>query len=106
MDWLKHVDTLRAEHPSLQIREADGLLPQYVLHQLSEATKGDAIIVTGVGQHQMWAAQYCGFHEANTLITSGGLGSMGFEVPAALGAKVGTARQDSLVHRRGRRISR
>ena len=89
MDWLKHVDSLRAEHPSLQIREADGLLPQYVLNQLSEATKGDAIIVTGVGQHQMWAAQYCGFHEPNTLITSGGLGSMGFEVPAALGAKVG-----------------
>jgi acetolactate synthase-1/2/3 large subunit len=56
---------------------------------LTEATHGDSIIVTGVGQHQMWAAQYCAFSEPNTLITSGGLGSMGFEVPAALGAKVG-----------------
>jgi acetolactate synthase-1/2/3 large subunit len=60
-----------------------------VLRELSDATQGGSIIVTGVGQHQMWAAQYCAFHEPNTLITSGGLGSMGFEVPAALGAKVG-----------------
>ena len=48
-----------------------------------------AIIVTGVGQHQMWAAQHCSFEESNTLVTSGGLGAMGFEVPAAIGAKVG-----------------
>jgi len=89
IDWLRHVDTLRAEHPSVHIRNTDALLPQFVLRQLSEATKGESIIVTGVGQHQMWAAQYCAFHEPNTLITSGGLGTMGFEVPAALGAKVG-----------------
>ena len=80
---------MRAEHPPLQIRETDELLPQFVLKQLSDATKGESIVVTGVGQHQMWAAQFCSFHEPNTLITSGGLGSMGFEVPAALGAKVG-----------------
>jgi acetolactate synthase-1/2/3 large subunit len=89
IDWLRYVDTLRAEHPSARIRHTDALLPQFVLRQLSEATKGESIIVTGVGQHQMWAAQHCAFHEPNTLITSGGLGSMGFEVPAALGAKVG-----------------
>ena len=89
IDWLRYVDTLRAEHPPLQIRDTEGLLPQFVLRELSEATHGEAIIVTGVGQHQMWAAQFCAFHEPNSLITSGGLGSMGFEVPAALGAKVG-----------------
>ena len=88
-DWLRHVETLRAEHPPAQIRQTDALLPQFVLKELSEVTQGQAIIVTGVGQHQMWAAQYCAFHEPNTLITSGGLGSMGFEVPAAIGAKVG-----------------
>ena len=89
LDWLHYIDTLRAEHPSLYIRETDDLLPQYVLHQLAEVADGEAIIVTGVGQHQMWAAQHCTFNEPNSLITSGGLGAMGFEVPAALGAKVG-----------------
>ena len=89
MDWLHYIDNLRAEHPSTVIRETDALLPQFVLRELTRATQGEAIIVTGVGQHQMWAAQYCSFREPNTLITSGGLGSMGFEVPAALGAKVG-----------------
>jgi acetolactate synthase-1/2/3 large subunit len=89
VEWLRRVDTLRSEHPSLNIRETDALLPQFVMRQLSELTEGRAIIVTGVGQHQMWAAQHYGFKEPNTLITSGGLGAMGFEVPAALGAQVG-----------------
>tara|TARA_B100000315_G_scaffold205263_1_gene198954 strand:- start:1775 stop:3469 length:1695 start_codon:yes stop_codon:yes gene_type:complete len=89
IDWLRYVDTLRAEHPAAQIRDTDALLPQFVLRELSKVTRGDSIIVTGVGQHQMWAAQYCTFNQPNTLITSGGLGSMGYEVPAALGAKVG-----------------
>ena len=95
LEWLQHIDTLRAEHPSFSIRSTDELLPQYVLKQLSEITNGDSIIVTGVGQHQMWAAQHYAFKEPNTLLTSGGLGAMGFEVPAALGAKVG--RPDKLV---------
>jgi acetolactate synthase I/II/III large subunit len=56
---------------------------------LSEVTQGEAVVVTGVGQHQMWAAQFYRFKEANSWLTSGGLGAMGFEVPAALGAKVG-----------------
>jgi len=89
MDWLKFVDTLRAEHPLNQLPESGELLPQQVLTELAQATRGETIVVTGVGQHQMWAAQYCNFREPNTLITSGGLGSMGFEVPAALGAKMG-----------------
>jgi acetolactate synthase-1/2/3 large subunit len=89
IEWLRYTDNLRVEHPSTQIRETQELLPQYVLTELSKATNGEALIVTGVGQHQMWAAQYCDFQEPNTLITSGGLGTMGFEVPAALGAKLG-----------------
>jgi acetolactate synthase-1/2/3 large subunit len=89
VDWLRHIDQLRKEHPSLYIRESDVLLPQYVLKQLSDVAQGNAIVVTGVGQHQMWAAQHFTFNEPNSLITSGGLGAMGFEVPAALGAKVG-----------------
>ncbi len=89
LEWLRQVDKLRTEHPPLQIRETEQLLPQFVLKKLSDATQGDSIIVTGVGQHQMWAAQFCKFRQPNTLITSGGLGAMGFEVPAAIGAKVG-----------------
>jgi acetolactate synthase-1/2/3 large subunit len=89
LDWIKETDTLRAEHPSLFIRKSDVLLPQQVMKQISDETNGEAIIVTGVGQHQMWAAQHYRYKEPNSLITSGGSGAMGFEVPAALGAKVG-----------------
>ena len=88
-DWVHHVEQMRLEHPSHKIRETEQLLPQYILRELSEVTKGNALIVTGTGQHQMWAAQHCTYTEPNSLITSGGLGAMGFEVPAALGAKVG-----------------
>ncbi|MYC30879.1 MAG: biosynthetic-type acetolactate synthase large subunit [Chloroflexi bacterium] len=89
VEWLQYIDTLRAEHPSLNIRQTNELLPQFVMKQLSDITEGEAIIVTGVGQHQMWAAQHYAYKEPNSLLTSGGLGAMGFEVPAALGAKVG-----------------
>ncbi len=88
-DWIKHIEQMRLEHPSLKIRETNKLLPQFILRKLSEVTDSKAIVITGVGQHQMWAAQHCSFKEHNLLITSGGLGAMGFEVPAALGAKVG-----------------
>ena len=80
---------MKAQHPSHLVRESDELLPQYVLQQLTEVTQGRGIVVTGVGMHQMWAAQHCRFTEPNTFITSGGLGTMGCEVPAALGAQVG-----------------
>ena len=88
-EWVKHIEDLRREHPSYKIRDTDKLIPQYIIKQLSEITNGQAIIVTGVGQHQMWAAQHYGFKDSNCLITSGGLGAMGFEVPAAMGAQVG-----------------
>ena len=88
-DWLRRIEQLRMEHPSRRIRETEKLIPQFILRQLSEITEGKAILVTGVGQHQMWAAQHYDFNEANTLLTSGGLGAMGYEVPAAIGAKIG-----------------
>ena len=88
-EWVQRIEQMRVEHPSHKIRETDELTQQYILKTLSEITEGRAIIVTGVGQHQMWAAQHCSFKEPNSLITSGGLGAMGFEVPAAIGAKVG-----------------
>jgi acetolactate synthase-1/2/3 large subunit len=89
VDWVGQLDKWRREHPSISIRDCDEILPQYVVRQIYEITKGDAIIVTGVGQNQMWAAQHYFFDKPNSLITSGGLGTMGFELPAAMGAKVG-----------------
>jgi acetolactate synthase-1/2/3 large subunit len=89
IDWIKRLDDWRKEHPSLDIRDSDGLLPQYVVQQIYKATNGEAIIVTGVGQHQMWAAQHYWYDKPNTFISSGGLGTMGFGLPAAIGAKVG-----------------
>lgn len=89
VDWIRQIDDWRREHPSNVIREHDGLLPQYVVSKIYQATQGDAIIVTGVGQNQMWSARYFGYDKPNSLISSGGLGTMGFELPAAIGAKVG-----------------
>ena len=73
----------------LAINDGDKLLPQRVIREIYEATKGDAIVVTGVGQHQMWAAQHYFFDNPDSFISSGGLGTMGFGLPAAMGAKVG-----------------
>ena len=89
LEWLQHIDRLKQEHPSTKIRETDKLLPQYIISQLAEATEGKALIVTGVGQHQMWAAQHYTYTEPRSLVTSGGSGAMGFEVPGAMGAQVG-----------------
>jgi len=88
VEWLRRIDELKRDHPSMTIRPTDKLLPQYIINQISDATDGKAIIVTGVGQHQMWAAQHYMFTEPRSLVTSGGSGAMGFEVPAAMGAQV------------------
>jgi len=87
--WFQQLEDWRKEHPSTAIRECEGLLPQLVIRKIYEETQGEAIIVTGVGQNQMWAAQHYCFDKPNSLISSGGLGTMGFELPAAMGAKVG-----------------
>jgi acetolactate synthase-1/2/3 large subunit len=94
-DWLGEIDELKARHPGMPTSDAGKILPQQVIRDLHRATTGKAIVVTGVGQHQMFAAQHYGFTEPNTWITSGGLGTMGFEVPAAMGAAV--ARPDMTV---------
>jgi len=89
IEWLRQLDDWRRKHPSMEIRECEELIPQYVISKIYEVTKGEAIIVTGVGQNQMWAAQHYWYTKPNTLISSGGLGTMGFGLPAAMGAKVG-----------------
>jgi acetolactate synthase-1/2/3 large subunit len=86
--WLKAIAEMKKKFP-LTYREKARVLPQYVIQQISEATKGEAVIATGVGQHQMWAAQFYQFNRPRSLITSGGLGTMGFGLPAAIGAQFG-----------------
>ncbi len=89
IEWIKQLDEWWKQHPLTDVNDGTGLLPQYIIHQLYEMTRGDAITVTGVGQHQMWAAQHYLHKEPGHFITSGGLGTMGFGLPAAMGAKVG-----------------
>ena len=89
IDWLNHIAKLKEDHPSLKLKKSNELTGQYVVKSLSDETDGKSVIVTGVGQHQMWAAQHYLYCAQNSWISSGGLGTMGFEVPAALGAKVG-----------------
>jgi acetolactate synthase-1/2/3 large subunit len=86
-DWVAWFRKMRQEHPSILIPEVDKVLPQYVIKSIYDASGADAYYVTGVGQHQMWAAQYFWVDKPNGFITSGGLGTMGFEIPAALGAQ-------------------
>lgn len=89
LEWVQHIEDLKRDHPSMDIRDTDKLLPQFIIRELSKATEGQAIVVTGVGQHQMWAAQHYVFTEPRSFVTSGGSGAMGFEVPGAMGAQVG-----------------
>ncbi len=89
IEWMHQLEDWRKEHPSTEIRDSEGLLPQFVIRKIYEVTQGEAIIVTGVGQNQMWAAQHYWYNKPNSLISSGGLGTMGFGLPAAMGAKVG-----------------
>jgi acetolactate synthase-1/2/3 large subunit len=86
--WYKQIETWKKEHPLSFKDTPDVIQPQAVIKLLDEMTKGDAIITTGVGQHQMWAAQFYTFTRPRQLITSAGLGSMGYGYPAAMGAKV------------------
>ena len=96
-DWMEHISKLRQDHPSLAIPPSDRLQTQHVMATLNDVLQDDpgATVVTGVGQHQMWAAQFLAFNQVNTFVSSGGQGAMGFEVPAALGIQAG--RPDSTV---------
>ncbi len=87
-EWIKVVEDFKKKHP-MKYKNEGKLKPQYIIEQINDITKGDAIIVTEVGQHQMWAAQWYKYIHPRTFISSGGLGTMGFGFPAAMGAKVG-----------------
>ncbi|ANS77269.1 acetolactate synthase catalytic subunit [Paenibacillus yonginensis] len=87
--WLEQLQEYKVQHP-LRYTDSDTVIkPQYVLEMISETTQGNAIITTDVGQHQMWTAQFYRFKHPRSLITSGGLGTMGFGFPAAIGVQVG-----------------
>jgi acetolactate synthase-1/2/3 large subunit len=94
--WWAELDTLREDYPLGYAAPEDGsLAPQYVVERLGQLCGPDAIYVSGVGQHQMWASQFISYEHPYTWLNSGGLGTMGYAVPAAMGAKVG--RPDALV---------
>ncbi len=93
--WLAKIDEMKKKYP-LKYENSDGKLrPQYVVEEISNITKGEAIICTEVGQNQMWAAMFYKFTKPRTMISSGGLGTMGFGFPAAIGAQMG--RPDAVV---------
>jgi acetolactate synthase-1/2/3 large subunit len=94
--WRAQLAQWRARFPyTYDVGDGSTIKPQYVVEQLRDATPDDVILVAGVGQHQMWASQFWRFEHPRTWINSGGLGTMGFAVPAAMGAKVG--RPDRMV---------
>ena len=87
--WLAQTADWKNNHPLPQPKNAQGLIkPQEVIVALDNIKTSDAVVVTDVGQHQMWTAQYCNFNEPRTFITSGGLGTMGYGLPAAIGVQI------------------
>ena len=87
-DWLSHTGELKSKYPLNFNRSSDLIQPEHVIECINKITKGDAIVTTGVGQHQMWAAQYFDFKEPRLWLTSGSMGTMGFGIPAAIGAQI------------------
>jgi acetolactate synthase I/II/III large subunit len=94
-DWLEHIEELKLQYGMNYDRNSPLIQPQFVVELLGEITGGHAIVTTGVGQHQMWAAQFFDFVEPRSFLTSGSMGTMGFGLPAAIGAQF--ARPDALV---------
>lgn len=88
-EWISHLDKMKKENPLTYVDSDASIKPQYVVEKIYELTKGDAIICTEVGQNQMWAAQFYKYTNPRTFISSGGLGTMGFGFPAAIGAQLG-----------------
>ncbi|HEY4696250.1 MAG TPA: biosynthetic-type acetolactate synthase large subunit [Candidatus Hydromicrobium sp.] len=88
-EWQSRIKQLKKDYPLKYDRNSSKVKPAYVVEKIYELTGGDAIICTEVGQNQMWAAQFYKFTEPRTLVSSGGLGTMGFGLPAAIGAKIG-----------------
>ena len=94
--WMKKVEELK-KREALTHKKSDNLTPPEIFKIINSVTKGEALVATDVGQHQMWAAQYCNFKDPRTLVTSGGLGTMGFGLGAAIGAYVGGKRKTLLI---------
>ncbi len=86
--WIETINAWTKKHPMTYLDEGEVIKPQFVIEKLDELTGGDAIITTEVGQNQMWAAQFYKFNKPRRLVTSGGLGTMGYGLPAAIGAKM------------------
>src|SRR5262249_58509469 len=86
--WLEHVRQLKSRHAMNYNRESPILQPQEVLAELNQVVRGEAIYTTGVGQHQMWAAQYLDVKHPRHFLTSGSMCTMGFGLPAAIGAQI------------------
>jgi acetolactate synthase I/II/III large subunit len=93
--WHQHLAALKRVHAMNYDRESELIQPHYVIEEINKLTKGNAIVSTGVGQHQMWAAQYFDFRNPRQWLTSGSMGTMGFGLPAAIGAQF--AKPDTLV---------
>ena len=91
-EWIEHIQEMKAKYPLTY--DHSQLTGPYIIEKLYEITKGDAIISTDVGQHQMWATQYLELDSNSQLLTSGGLGTMGFGLPAAIGAKIANPDKD------------
>ncbi|ABB31496.1 acetolactate synthase, large subunit, biosynthetic type [Geobacter metallireducens RCH3] len=85
--WLAEIEGWKQKHPITYKQASTVIKPQFVIQKLRELSDPDAIVATDVGQHQMWTAQFFGFREPRTLLSSGGLGTMGFGLPAAMGAQ-------------------
>jgi len=94
-EWHRHCDELRTTYAMNYDRGGETIQPYYVIEEINRLTQGEAIIATGVGQHQMWAAQYFDFRSPRLWLTSGSMGTMGFGLPAAVGAQF--AQRDRLV---------
>jgi acetolactate synthase-1/2/3 large subunit len=87
-EWLDEIAALKRTYGFNYDRDSKLIQPQYVLETMNRITQGEAIVTSGVGQHQMWAAQYCDFREPRLWLTSGSMGTMGFGLPAAIGAQL------------------
>jgi acetolactate synthase I/II/III large subunit len=86
-EWHRHCDELRSKHAMNYDRDSALIQPYYIIEEINRLTRGEAVITTGVGQHQMWAAQYFDFRSPRLWLTSGSMGTMGFGLPAAVGAQ-------------------